>query len=81
MNLDNYLNTQTNTAAAVFAQKVGVPASSLSLWRKGRRPVPARHCLAIERATGGLVTRLDLRADARQIWPDLADEPTTREIS
>jgi len=46
-------------------------------WRYGyggRVPNPA-YCLAIERATGGQVTRRDLRPnDCEQIWPDLANE-------
>jgi len=39
--------------------------------------------VAIERATGGLVTRRDLRADWRQIWSELGDgaEPATEETS
>lgn len=41
----------------------------------GSRPVPVEHCLAIERATNGLVTRRDLRPDDWQkIWPDLAEQ-------
>ncbi len=40
---------------------------------KGSRPVPIEHCLAIETATGGKVTRQELRPeDFWRIWPDLA---------
>lgn len=43
-------------------------------WRygyAGRIPGP-EHCLAIERATKGVVTRADLRPhDAHLIWPDV----------
>ena len=39
----------------------------------GRRPVPIKYCLQIERYTGGKVTRRDLRPnDFAQIWPELA---------
>lgn len=55
--------------------KVG--QSVISNWR-ARCTVPsASYCVAIERATGGAVTRRDLRPDDWQsIWPELA-EPTT----
>ena len=40
-------------------------------WLK-RESVPAEHCLPIEKATGGRVTRQALRPDdAHRIWPDL----------
>jgi DNA-binding transcriptional regulator YdaS (Cro superfamily) len=36
------------------------------------RGVPAKHCAAIESATGSQVTRKDLRPnDWQQIWPEL----------
>ena len=39
----------------------------------GRRPVPIKYCLQIERYTEGKVTRRDLRPnDFAQIWPELA---------
>ncbi len=38
----------------------------------GHRPVPIEHCLAIERAVGGQITRQSLRPkDFQRIWPDL----------
>ena len=38
-------------------------------------------CVLIERATGGQVTRKDLRPnDWQDIWPELA-QPTTQEVS
>lgn len=35
----------------------------------GRKPVPVVLAIEIERATGGAVTRYDLRSDADVIWP------------
>lgn len=35
----------------------------------GRKPVPPALAIEIERATGGAVTRYDLRPDADAIWP------------
>lgn len=37
--------------------------SLVSQWATGRRPVAAHHCLAIEQATQGVVTRYQLRPD------------------
>ena len=65
-------------AQAELARALGIPQSLPSAWAAAdpqkRRPVPVQHCLAIERATGGAVTRRDLRPDDwHLIWPELAD--------
>jgi len=59
---------------ARLADAVGVRQSAISNWRvRGTRPNPA-YCAAIERATGGQVTRQDLRPlDWMAIWPELAE--------
>lgn len=59
-----------------LAAAIGVGQSVISNWR-ARCTVPsASYCVAIERATGGAVTRRDLRPDDWQsIWPELATEP------
>ena len=50
--------------------KVG--SMAISQWK--RRGVPIEHCVVIERATEGAVTRRDLRPDDWQaIWPELAE--------
>lgn len=46
---------------AALAKLLGVNPSLISQWVTGRLQVAARHCLAIESATG--VTRYDLRPD------------------
>lgn len=57
---------------SALANKLGVAHSAPSMW-KSRGSVPAQHCLAIERATDGVVTRQELRPDDFwRIWPDLA---------
>lgn len=43
----------------------------LSQWASGARPIPVERCYAIERASGGKVTRRDLRDDWQEIWPEL----------
>ena len=58
-----------------------MPASLVSQWGSGTRPVPIERCVPIERATLGKVTRKDLRPDDwHEIWPELATpQPTTTE--
>jgi DNA-binding transcriptional regulator YdaS (Cro superfamily) len=58
--------------AAKLAALLGVSAQAITNWKE-RGVVPIERCLAIERATGGIVTRRDLRNDWRAIWPELAD--------
>jgi len=48
---------------AKLAEAIGTTQSFVSQWVTGRRPIPATWCRAIERATGGEVTRADLRPD------------------
>lgn len=55
-----------------LAGKIGLKQGHVWAWlRRGKR-VPAEHCAAIERATGGAVTRHDLR-------PDIFDAPPPSE--
>lgn len=64
-----------------LAVAVGVTKAAVWQWKskdhKGKgRKVPVEHCLAIERATNGAVTRRDLRPDDYWlIWPDLTPTP------
>lgn len=46
-----------------LADAVQVSQSFVSQWVNENRPVPAKRCRAIEKATGGLVTCHDLRPD------------------
>ena len=64
---------------AGLAKAIDVSPAIVHQWRNGARPVPVQHCLSIERATEGSVTRRDLRPDDwHLIWPELATpaEPT-----
>ena len=67
-----------DTAAKVLgsqralAESLGVTKAAVWQWKGTDRGVPVEHCLAIERATNGAVTRKDLRPDDFWlIWPDL----------
>jgi DNA-binding transcriptional regulator YdaS (Cro superfamily) len=56
---------------AVLAERLGIKPSAIGNWKD--RGVPLEHCAAIERESGGKVTRKDLRpSDWQDIWPELA---------
>lgn len=55
-----------------LASFLGVTKAAVNQWKTEGRQVPPKHCPQIERATGGQVTRQDLRPDDYWlIWPDL----------
>ena len=55
------------------ARLCGVKPPSVWEWKR-RGSIPIERCAAIERATGGAVTRKDLRPDDwARIWPELDD--------
>lgn len=60
------LGSQANLARAIKKTPVEVHQ-----WLHGKRPVPATSCRAIEKATGGEVTKEELR-------PDVFGEPKPR---
>jgi DNA-binding transcriptional regulator YdaS (Cro superfamily) len=72
MNLTTYLQLTTLNKAA-FAREIGVSSAMLYQFEKGLRPIPPKYCPAIEKATGGKVTRQELHPDDWQsIWPELS---------
>lgn len=55
-----------------LAKALDLTPALIHQWRSGTRPVPVQHCVAIERATEGAVSRRDLRPDDwHLIWPEL----------
>ena len=59
-------------SASELARRIGVTPQAVCFWRDGMRRIPVEKCSAIELATGGAVTRRDLRPDDwHQIWPEL----------
>lgn len=57
---------------SALAGLLGISLPAVNQWVKGLRPVPIEHCVAIEKATKGAVTRKDLRPnDWQAIWPEL----------
>lgn len=59
-----------------LASILGVSVQVVSNWRE--RGVPIERCVAIENATGGAITRRDLRPDWRDIWPELVKTKTVK---
>lgn len=72
MKLNDY--TAKRGQKSALAAEMRMPPQLIGQWANGHRPVPIQHCVAIERATNGAVTRRDLRPDDwHLIWPELAE--------
>ncbi|RYH41904.1 MAG: hypothetical protein EON54_17940 [Alcaligenaceae bacterium] len=72
MLISEYLTAERGRAASL-ARGLGVKPVVISRWCSGIKPVPIERCIAIERLTGGLVSRRDLRPnDWQDVWPDLS---------
>lgn len=69
MDLLSYLSERG--AQAELARKLKVAPVLVHLWAHEKRPVPAHRCIAIEKATAGAVTAIELR-------PDVFSEPKKR---
>lgn len=64
---------------AKLADLLGLDIQRVSNWRI--RGIPIEWCVAVENATGGTITRRELRPkDWRSIWPELIapEEPKAR---
>jgi len=74
--LNHYLESN-NIRQTQLARAVGLQPQLMYQWVRLRRGVPIERCVAIERATGGVVTRKDLHPnDWHLIWPELVDSET-----
>lgn len=72
MTLQEYLNADGKGATSRLAKAIGAHIPDVSDWARGHRPVPITRCVAIEQATGGQISRRDLRPDDWQLfWPEL----------
>ena len=83
MLLKTHLSTIGRGSASLLGREIGVSPVLISQWANGDRPVPVERCVAIERATKGVVTRMDLRPnDWQQIWPELvAQSQSSQELA
>jgi DNA-binding transcriptional regulator YdaS (Cro superfamily) len=70
MNLSEYLEKDTTTAAAL-ARQLGVSPGMVYQWKVGIRQVPITRCEQIETLTVGKVSREELRPD---VWGSLKRE-------
>ena len=77
MNFKDWV-TQKRGRSLAIALAVGIKPPVVSDWVKGKKGIPLERCTAIERATGGAVTRKDLRPnDWQDHWPELAQSLTS----
>lgn len=77
MTLSEYIKAARGNGATLAAS-LGISPSLLSQIAKDSSGTSPARCVAIERATGGTVTRQELRADWREIWPELEWDGTER---
>lgn len=81
--LREYLDSLPRGSIKAFAEACGIGSvylSQLAARLDGREPSPEL-CVKFERASGGVVTRRTLRADWRDIWPELAEQQDTNEVA
>lgn len=71
MTLSEYIKAKRGNASAL-AKTLDISLSSLSQIAHNSEGTSPARCVAIEQATGGAVTRKDLRSDWAEIWPELA---------
>ena len=70
MKLSKYLSA--HGAKTELAKTLDISPVLITQWVSGIRAVPIERCYPIEEATGGAVTRRDLRPDDwKNIWPEL----------
>lgn len=68
MKLNDYFATHSQKR---FAKELGVSVGLVWQWVNGRTAITPARAVQIEQATGGLVTRQELREDWASIWPEL----------
>lgn len=72
MKFNQWVNEQRGRSLAI-ARAVGVTPPVVSHWTTGKKAIPAEHCQAIFRFTGGEVTIPEMRDDWHKYWPELAE--------
>lgn len=79
MTLSEYLKQSGRGALQRLSKTINAHAPDVSRWSTGLRPIPFHHAAAIEKATGGLVTRQDMFPDTWAVlWPELAAKSRKR---
>lgn len=78
MNLKTYFS-QSRGRQTALAKAIHAHIPDVSRWAAGIRPIPVEYGVAIERATGGAVTRQEMFPENwPSIWPELLP-PTQKE--
>lgn len=78
MNLKTYFTTKRGNATKL-ALDLGIPLSFLSQMASGERAITAERASALEKHTGGAVTRQETHPDTWQgIWPELVNQQKHR---
>jgi len=71
----SYINALPKVQRHVFAKSCNTSVGYLRKAASTGQSLGSKLCVAIERATGGQVTRFDLcPGDAHEIWPEAARE-------
>ena len=70
--LKTYLKPMSIAERERFATRCNTTWPFLRNVSYGQRVAGEKLCVAIERESGGAVTRMDLREDWAEIWPELA---------
>ncbi|CUJ79208.1 Uncharacterized protein conserved in bacteria%2C prophage-related [Achromobacter sp. 2789STDY5608633] len=74
MKLSTYLSQKRGRQVAL-AKAIGAHVPDVSRWASGKRPIPLEYGAAIEKATGGAVTRKDeWPEEYATYWPELVEE-------
>lgn len=74
MNLKEYLTNSPRGEAARIARAINDSKSNVSLWKDGKKSIPASKCKAIVAATNGQVTLKELKPkDWQKFWPELVE--------
>ena len=71
MNLRTFLNSMKPAEQAEFARRCDTSIAYLRKAISSRQPLRVALCVDIERESGRLVTRQELRADWARLWPEL----------
>jgi DNA-binding transcriptional regulator YdaS (Cro superfamily) len=72
MQFKTYFFALTKKDRAAFAEKAGTTVGHLNNFSYGYTKLAPEVCVSIEKATGGVVKRWDLRPeDWSRIWPEL----------
>lgn len=75
MKLKDYVRQMGHGTQGRLAKALGVSRVAIHLWAEEKRPVPVVRAVALERATGGEVTRQEVRPnDWQEFWPELAEQ-------